>query len=312
MNDDSTLAGQIALLSDADMNPVYTGEQAPAAQAQPADRAAVDPNSFQAQMDALAEGQDVLEYDDESEADASQPADQDADPAPASDPYASLSDEEKSLLALAQSPLGKRLLDEGQKLIAEHGSPDQVLSLLNAPQIDEQALAAEAWSGPVAALLNAKDEYGEAKYDPTDPLIQTLVGERFERLKNEALMRAQLQNPVTQAQSREAQIQASLDGVLKMYPSADPEVVKTALLSGGDPAAAARRSHAHVENQLTQARAQLAEANAGVRKSVPAPLRPGGRAPAPTGATVPNPFTNPRDFAALERKMIAEGNRARK
>ena len=306
MHDDSTLGGQIDMLSDADLNPVYT--ETPQAQTRTDAPAPVDPNSFQAQMDALAEaGDDGAIYEEEDEQAAEQ-----EDTLSDANPYAALPDADKDLLALAQSPLGARLLAEGQKLIAEHGSMEQVLALLNAPQIDEQAIAAEAWGGPVAALLKAVDEYGDPKYTQDDPLIQAVVSERFERLKNEATLRAQMQNPVTQAQTKEAQLQTSVDTVLKMYPYADAETVKTAILAGGDATAAARRSHAHVENQLTQARVKVAESAPNARKAAPAPLRPGGRAPAPTGAKVPNPFTNPRDFAALERQMIAEGNKNRR
>jgi hypothetical protein len=300
--DDSTLGGQIELMQNGG------GYEPPPAEpthyAPPQQEEVVTPNTLAAQIAAMQSGEEIETGFDGG--DAVQPA-QDQDDAPADAfSFDSLPDDIKELVAQAQSPLGKRFLADAQKLAEEYGSAEKVLAALDAPVIDEQAIWNEAWGGPVAAVLNTKDEYGDPKYSPDDPLIQAMVSERFERMRDKVLYTQQTQQSVTPAQQREAAIESAADTLLKMYPNADPETVKAAIASGGDGSVAAKRSHAHVTNLLTRQGVAQAKANPDPRASAPKPLVP-GRAGSPSrSSAIPDPFKDPAGFKRYEQSLLSQ------
>jgi hypothetical protein len=225
-----------------------------------------------------------------------------------SDPYALLPAEERQLLEWAKSPVGSRFQREAAALVDQYGGEENLLQALDAPQIDEEAISHEVMNR-LSPLLNATDEFGETKYTLDDPLVQMLAQQTAQAVRSETLTAMSQQRQAQQvAQSRqEAQIQS----LLTQYPNAEPNALRVAAQAGGNLTTAAQASHAHYTNLLTQTQAAAINAghtrpNTRINASAPAPLTPGGRAPALQGLKMPDPVRDPKGFERF-RSLVASG-----
>jgi hypothetical protein len=223
------------------------------------------------------------------------------------DPYSLLPAEERQILEWAKSPVGSRFQREAAALVEQFGSEDALLQALDAPQIDEEAVSREVMNR-LAPVLNATDDFGDAKYSLDDPLVQVLAQQTAAAVRSETLATMTQQRQAQQAamSRQEAQIQS----LLTQYPNAEPNALRVAAQSGGNLEVAAKASHAHYTNLLTQT--QAAAINAGhaqprtrINPSAPAPLTPGGRAPAPQGLQMPDPIRDPKGFAQFRARVAA-------
>lgn len=224
------------------------------------------------------------------------------------DPYASLPEEERQLLEWAKSPVGSRFQREAAALVEQFGGEDALLQALDTPQVDEEAVSREVMNR-LAPVLNAVDEFGEAKYSLDDPLVQVLAQQTATAVRSETIAAMSQQRQANEAAltRQEAQIQ----GLLAKFPNAEPNALRVAAQSGGNLEVAARASHAHYTNLLTQT--QAAAINAGhskpqtrINPNAPAPLTPGGRAQAPQGLKMPDPVRDPKGFERF-RALVASG-----
>jgi hypothetical protein len=224
------------------------------------------------------------------------------------DPYALLPAEERQLLEWAKSAVGSRFQREAAALVEQYGGEDALLQALDTPQVDEEAVSREVMNR-LSPVLNATDEFGEAKYTLDDPLVQILAQQTAQNVRAETLATMTQQRQAQQsAQSRqEAQIQS----LLTQYPNAEPNALRVAAQAGGNLTAAAQASHAHYTNLITQT--QAAAINAGhvkpqtrINASAPAPLTPGGRAPELQGLKMPDPIRDPKGFERF-RNLVVSG-----
>jgi hypothetical protein len=224
------------------------------------------------------------------------------------DPYALLPEEERQLLEWAKSPVGSRFQREAAALVNQYGGEEALLQALDAPQIDEEAISREVMNR-LSPVLNATDEFGEAKYSLDDPMVQLLAQQTAQTVRSETIeSMTQARQSQQAAQTRQ---EAQIQGLLGKYPNAEPNALRVAAQAGGDLEVAARASHAHYTNLLTQT--QAAAINAGhvkpqtrINQTAPTPLTPGGRAPQPGGLKMPDPVRDPKGFERF-RALVSSG-----
>ena len=225
-----------------------------------------------------------------------------------SDPLALLDEEARSLLEWARSPIGSRMQREAANLVAQYGGEDALLQALDTPQVDEAEIQAKVREA-LAPVLSAVDEYGEPKYDASDPLVQHLARQTADNIRAQTIQSLTARRQAEQtAQSRtEAQI-ASLQ---TRYPNAEINALRAAAAAGGNLEAAAKASHAHYSNLLVQTKA--AAINKGLQKpatrmaqGAPAALVPGGRAPQSQGGLViPDPIKEPQKYERFRQAVMS-------
>jgi hypothetical protein len=224
------------------------------------------------------------------------------------DPYAMLPAEERQLLEWAKSPVGSRFQREAAALVEQYGGEEALLQALDTPQVDEEAISREVMNR-LAPVLNATDEFGEAKYTLDDPLVQVLAQQTAQAVRSETIASLTQQRQAHEAaQTRQ---EAQIQGLLAKFPNAEPNALRVVAQAGGDLEVAARASHAHYTNLLTQT--QAAAINAGHAKpqnripaNAPTPLQPGARAPQTQGLKMPDPVRDPKGFERF-RALVASG-----